>query len=307
MIKYYKKLKSTERIKKIPKFEKGCWVNVTNPDEEEINFLVKEFDLSKSNIIDGLDIHENSRFEVEKKRTYIYLTAPTNNIPHENDSSFLVIYGKEQFITISKPSLEIFERILNEKAKFTSFAISKNLVKILFLVSRLFEGSVRKIRKEIRKNKTHITKLKTTDIEKLINYEDKLNDYISSFEATINTYNKIFRSKDLKFIKKDEEIIEDLIIDLNETLNLCKQTLKTISNMRTYYSTKLSNDLNKTVSILTLVTIFISIPTLIVGIYGMNVMLPFQNSSGVFGYILLLILGVLAILFFILRKANLMG
>ena len=306
MIEYYKKLKNKERIEKINKFEEGCWISVTNPNEEEISELVKKFDLSKANVIDGLDIHENSKFEVEKRKTYIYLTAPTNKIPHENDSSFLIIYGKKQLITISKTPLEIFEKILHEKSRFMSFSISKNLVKILFFVSRLFEDSVRKMRKEIRKNKAQLGKLKTTDMEKLIHHEERLNEYISSFENTINTYNKILRSKNLNFIKKDEEIIEDLIIDLNETLNLCKQTLNTISNMRNYYSTKLSNELNKTVTILTLVTIFISIPTLIVGIYGMNVILPFQGDAGAFGYIMLIILAILGVLFFILKKTKLM-
>ena len=306
MIEYFKKIKNKDRIEKIEQFEEGCWMSVTNPNEEEINELVTKFDLSKENLIDGLDIHENSRFEVEKGHTYIYLTAPTEKIPHESDSSFLIIYSKKQLITISRTPLEIFEKILNEKSKFLSFSISKNLVKILFFVSRLFEDPVRKMRKEIRRNKAELSSLKTTDIEQLIHYEEKLNEYISSFESTINTYTKILRSKELKFIKKDEEIIEDLIIDLNETLNLCKQTLKTISNMRTYYSTKLSNDLNKTVTILTLVTIFISIPTLIVGMYGMNIMLPFQNNSHAFGYVLLLILGILGVLFFILKKTKLM-
>ena len=305
MIEYYKKLKSKDQIKKIDKFEEGCWVSMINPDEKEINELVEKFNLSKENVIDGLDIHENSRFEIDRTKTYIYLTAPTNKIPHENDSSFLIIYGKKQLITISKTNLEIFEKILDEKSKFISFTISKNLVRILFLVSRLFEDSVRKIRKEIRKNRTEVSKLKNKDIEKLISYEDKLSDYFSSFNATIHTYTRILRSKLMKFIKKDEETIEDLIIDLNETLGLCEQTLKTISNMRTYYSTKLSNDLNKTVTILTLVTIFISIPTLIAGIYGMNIILPFQESPHIFGILMILILAVVAIFFTVLKKINL--
>jgi magnesium transporter len=305
MIEYYKKLKNKERIEKIEKFEEGCWVSVTNPNEEEINYLVNEFGLSRPNVMDGLDIHENSRFEIENKKTYIYLTAPTNKISHENDSSFLIVYGKKQLITISSYPLEIFDKILNEKAKVVSFSISRNLVKILHLVSRLFEDSVRKIRKEIRKNKTKLIKLKTRDIEQLIDYEDVLNEYISSFKATINTYKGILRDKSTVFIKRDEEIIEDLIIDLNETLGLCEQTLKTISNMRTYYSTKLSNDLNRTVTILTIVTIFISIPTLIAGIYGMNVALPFQNTGGAFWGIIILILIVLFLSALFLKKTRL--
>ncbi|MFA5953478.1 MAG: magnesium transporter CorA family protein [Candidatus Pacearchaeota archaeon] len=305
MIEYFKKIKDEERIKKIESFEEGCWVNVTNPSDEEIEFLVKEFSLSKSNLIDGLDIHENPRFEIDNKKTYIYLTTPTENISQEYDSSFLIIYGKNHFITFSKTSLEIFERILNEKSRFMSFLISKNLVKVLNLVSKLFEESIQKIRKEIRKNRNKLSQLKTKDIEDLINYEDKLNEYISVFEANISTYKRILRDKSLHFLKKDEQNLEDAIIDLNQTLNLCKQTLKSISNARTYYSTKLSNDLNKTVTALTIVTIFISIPTLIASIYGMNISLPFQDGKYTFVGLMLLILAIVGTLFLVLKKARL--
>lgn len=306
MIEYYFKAKSKEQIEKISEFKKGCWINVVNPNTEEIEYLVKTFNVEESNIIDGLDIHENPRFEIDSKKAYIYLTAPTNKIKHEHDSSFLIIYAKEFFMTISKYSLEIFEKILKSNIQFEKFENSRNIVKILFMISRLFERSVQKIIKETKENKADLSKLKNKDIEVLINYEDKLNSYLSSFSSTISTYQRILRDKSISLIKKDEEIIEDLIIDLNETINLCKQTLSTISNMRNYYSTKMSNDLNKTVTVLTLVTIFLSIPTLISSIYGMNIPLPFQESMHT-----LPALGVLAILIcgvfiFFLRKAKIL-
>jgi magnesium transporter len=303
MIEYYYKKKSKEQIEKISSFKKGCWINVTNPSKEEIEFIVENFKISSPNLIDGLDIHENPRFEVEGNKSYIYLTAPTNKIKQEYDSSFLVVYAKDFFMTVSRYSLEIFEKILNSRVQFEKFNNSKNIVKILFVLSRMFEHSVHGILKNTKVNKTDLSKLKNSDIERLIHDEDKLNNYITSFGTIIQTYQRILRDKTIILIKKDEEIIEDLIIDLNETLNLCKQTLKTISNMRNYYSTKISNDLNKTVTLLTLVTIFISIPTLISSIYGMNIKLPGQNLSHIIyllGGITLFICGIFA--FFLKRK-----
>lgn len=278
MIEYYYKKKSADQIEKIKDYVKGSWINVVNPSKEEIEFIVNNFKISEPNLIDGLDIHENPRFEIEDKKQYIYLTAPTSKIKQEYDSSFLVVYAKDYFMTVSRHSLEIFDKILKSKIQFEKFDNSRNIVKILFVLSRMFERSVHKILKETKENRADLSRLKTQDIERLINHEDKLNNYITSFGATIGTYQRILRDRSIKFIRKDEEVIKDLIIDLNETLNLCKQTLKTISNMRNYYSTKLSNDLNKTVKVLTMATIFLSIPTLLSSIYGMNVSLPFQSS-----------------------------
>lgn len=305
MIKYYQITKKTGKVESIPKFAKGCWINVTDPNEEELNFLSEKFNLDKNNLVDGMDIYENPRFEIENKKIYIYLTAPTNKITHQYVSSFLIVYSEDFFMTLSKVSLEIFEHILIRKKKFITFSSSRNLLRILFSLSRLFEKSVLKIIKEIKTNKTNIDKLKNKDIAKLINDEDKLNNYISSFGATIQTYNKILRSNLIKFIEKDQEVIEDLIIDLNETLNLGKQTLKTISNMRVYYSTKLSNDLNRTVTLLTLFTIFLSIPTLMASVFGMNINLPFQTSSNLLPFLGILVLGIWTLMFFILKHYKL--
>lgn len=306
MIEYYYKKKTKDQIEKISGFKKGCWINVVNPSSEELEFLTKEFKVPESNLIDGLDIHESPRFDVEDKIAYIYLNAPTNKIKHEHDSSFLVVYAKDFFMTVSKYSIEIFEKILNSRVQFEKFDNSRNIVKILFVLSRMFEKSVHKIIKDTKSNKADLSKLKNSDIETLIGHEDKLNNYIVSFGSIIQTYQKVLRDRAIALLKRDEEIIEDLIVDLDETLNLCKQTLRTISNMRTYYSTKVSNDLNKTVTVLTLVTIFISIPTLISSIYGMNVPLPMQNSSSILYILGAFAVGICGIFVVFLRRKKIL-
>jgi len=302
MIEYFNLNKESKQVEKSEEFSTNCWINVSNPSSEEIDFLVNNFKLGKENIIDGLDIHENPRFEIEDKKTYIYLTAPTNKIKQEYDSSFLIVYSKNFFLTLSKYNLEIFNAVLSDKKNNQIFSKSRNLVKVLYSLSRFFEKSVHKIIKETKENKADLQKLSNKDIEKLINDEDKLTIYISSFGSTINTYKRISRDKSLTFLKKDEEIIEDLIIDLTESLDLCKQTLKSISNMRNYYTTKLSNNLNKSVNILTIFTIFLSIPTLISSIYGMNISLPLQSNSKVVFLLALLVISIWIVMFFILRK-----
>jgi magnesium transporter len=304
MIKYFLKKKNEKQFTEVKEYSSGCWIKTINPANNEIDFLVKKFNLSKSNLIDGLDIHENPRFEIENKKAYIFLNAPTENISSEYDSSFLIIYSKDLFITISKSPLEVIEKLLDTKSTLDKFSFSRLLLKLLFLLSRTFELSVRGILRSTKKNKKDLSKLTDKDIVRLIKEEDKLNQYISSFGAIIQTYNRVLRDKTIKLFKKDEEILEDLIIDLNETLTLCGDTLKSISNMRSYYSTKLSNDLNKKVTLLTIFTIFLTTPTLIAGIYGMNVILPLQTSPNILILLGGIVLGIWILMFTILKMSK---
>ena len=60
-----------------------------------------------------------------------------------------------------------------------------------------------------------------------------------------------------------------------------------------------SNDINDTINLLTIVTIFISIPTLITSFYGMNINLPMQNNPS----LLLYLGGIIVFIYFILFRA----
>jgi len=302
MIEYFEKTKEG-RMKKIPSCKNGCWINATDPSSEEIKFLTEKFDLNEENLHDGLDIHEIPRTESDEKNIYIYLSTPTEKISQEHISSFLIVYTQKHLITTSKYPLEIFEKLSESKSKnFKDISGPTQILYLLYLISKSFETSVRRIVKEIKENKSDLSKLNNEDIAKLIQNEDKLNSYITPFETMIDNYYKILRHSSLHFKEEDREYLEDLITDLSQTLGLCKYNLQSISNMRTYYSTNLSNNLNKTVTALTIFTIFLAIPTVISSIYGMNITLPFQDNPNLFFYLGGLVLFIWLVLFVGLKR-----
>jgi magnesium transporter len=292
MIEIYKRLSKNESLKKIDKYEKNTWINIVDPTKEEIEEITEKFKLEKEKFIDGLDINEAPRIESESEGIYIFLRIPTRKITDQSTSSFLAIATKNNLITVSRNNLEIFKLITSEKILFLTNQNARNIMKFLYLISREFDISVRKIYKEIKKDRRNLNKLTKKDLIDLVQTEDILNDYNYSFRPLVDIYKKIIKIKSLKFTEKDKEFIEDLIIDLDQTMNINLLTLKTITNMRDYFSTSVSNRLNDIITVLTVFTIFLTIPTLISSIYGMNVNLPFQHSP----YVLFILLGILIFL-----------
>ena len=205
MIEYYARSKKQNKIEKIEKPVKGCWINAIDPSKEEIAFLSKEFCLDCEEINDALDIYETPRVETKEGIIYIHSTVPTEIISQDYDSSFLVAISKNYFFSISKYPLEIFNSALDQKREIKHFSNSRNLFRILFLISRVFETSVGIISKEIKLNKLDLSELGTKDLEKLIKYEDKLTSYTSSFGATIHVYQKLLREKSIQFSEEDKE------------------------------------------------------------------------------------------------------
>ncbi len=292
MIEIYKRTSKNESFKKIDKYQKNSWINVVNPEKEEIDEIIKKFNLDKDKFVDGLDINESPRIESESEGIYVFLRIPTKKISDQETSSFLIIITKNNFITISRNNLEIFEKVKTGKMVFYTDQHARNIMKFLYLISRDFDISVRRIYKEIKKERKNLKNLKNQDLIDLVRTEDILNDYNYSFHPLVDIYKKIVKIRSLKFSEEDKDFIEDLIVDLNQTMNINLLTLKTITNMRKYYSTSVSNRLNDIITVLTVFTIFLTIPTLISSIYGMNVALPFQHSP----YVLFILLGVLIFL-----------
>ncbi len=305
MITYYKRLVRKGELKKLESYAKDCWINVTDPNENEIDFLVDNFSLEKDLLLDGLDIYEIPRIEEVGGKVYIYLTVPTSKIANEYTSSFLIIFSKNIFITISKSSLEIFDRIMNSKNFLTNKRI-RILLQMLLFLSNSFSVKIRNILKEVKKDRRNIKNLKDKDILDLVIQEDILNDYLASFSPLIHMHAMMLKLKSVKFIENEKEFIEDLIVDLNQTLTSCKSTLKTISNMRDYYQTTLSNSLNQILKILTIFTVFLTIPTVISGIYGMNISLPGQGLGNIFWILVGLIIGIWGIILIIFKKVKIL-
>ena len=68
--------------------QKGCWINVLHPTEEEIQYLVQTLNVDLDFIKDPLDDEERSRIEKEDNNTLIIVDIPTVRHDEEGNSIY---------------------------------------------------------------------------------------------------------------------------------------------------------------------------------------------------------------------------
>ncbi len=282
MIEYYKRRLKDKSIQKLKRFSVGCWINVYDPSEKEIKFLSRTFKLSEQNLLSGLDQDEVPRIDKDGG-IYIYMRALTKN---KELTTFLVILNEKFVLTLSKVKTSVVERLINRNVYTTQRF--KFLLNILSELNKEFESYTLEIAKSVRKSIKKVGVLTEKEVNSLLQKEEALNNLIFYYHNMLILYNRIL--KNIKFYEQDKDIINDLIVEATEGFNTCKNTLKTVSNIRNYYMISLSNRLNKVINLLTLITILISIPSAVSGIYGMNIRLPLQSNPLAFYYILVFIL-----------------
>lgn len=302
MISYYKNLRGQKKVKEVKTGERNTWIKVISPSEEEIKFLEDKFKLDDPLIQDALDSHELPRIEKEGQNIYIYLRIPRSEITDEPTLTLSIIITPSNIITISTKNIKLYDFLEEQKTKIVD--PEEFIVTTLRYIFRKYNDNVRKILKEVKKDRRNLSRLKNKDLLDLVLQEDVLNEYIASLHPMISMYDRILKLNVIRLGREEKEEIEDLIIDLTQTFDTCKLVKKTISNMRDYYSTMVSSRINDSITILTIFTIFLTIPAVLSSIYGMNISLPLQNNGSIFWILAGGVVVIWAVLFKFFKRLN---
>ena len=106
---------------------------------------------------------------------------------------------------------------------------------------------------------------------------------------------------------EDEELIEDTIIENTQAIEMATIYRNIIDSTRELISAVMDNRLNNVMKYLTSITLVMAIPTVISGIYGMNLKwLPFAGTVHGFGIVCVITLIICIITMFILKKKKML-
>ena len=302
MIKIYKKTLKDSAIKEIKDVERGSWVSVVNPSQEELDLLEKNLHLDPTILEDALDENEIPRLERNRGDFYMIIRFPLISNSGVTTMPLLVVVAEECLITLCKVENEIINNFTKEKVNFHTTQKTHFLFKIILEVFNNYDSYLNKILKDIKIKKIEIDNLGNKDILFLVQEEETLNNFESALVPIISILKKILRGRCITIYEKDKDVIEDLVMDSQQTLELSRVGLKSIKNIREAYSAILTNDLNKVIKVLTGVTIILTIPTIIGSIYGMNVRIPQEDDPNAFYYIIFTIIIMSVATFLILTK-----
>ena len=151
-----------------------------------------------------------------------------------------------------------------------------------------FTLKIKKAKYSLIEQEKNITSIDSQTILMITKNEGKLNQYLSSLVPMGTLLKAITRGRLVALYEKDQDLLEDLLLAINQSEDLCMVNIKSIRSLRETYQSLFTNDTNKTIKLLTAITIIFTIPTIISSIYGMNVALPFATKSHAFILIMLI-------------------
>lgn len=303
MIKYLRRSINDQKIKTIEKFKPGLWIYVESPSEEEINKLAERFKLDVGLLTDATDPYEIPRLEMDEE-AYVFSRTPINDNGVISSTPILFILGKDFFITIVQKNIPFFDKFFENKINFSTTQKYKFFAKIFGEINSSYQTTLNNINKKISHVIGNIENIQNKDITELIGYEQISNDLLNRLIQINNVLNAVSNSKQIIFNEEEKDLIDDVFLANGQLIDLTKNTLQSVKNLRDSYSTILTNNLNRVIKLLTTITVIFTIPTMIAGLWGMNVAVPFHDSPYAFAIIMGIVVALCGLLLYIFNKKD---
>lgn len=285
---FYRPKEENSEFQSLDAFKQGAWVHAESPSEEEINLLAEKFALDADILLDVLDENEMPRVEREGQDIYIFTRhAYTNDSLQIATSPVLFVLHQNTLISISRLHFTRLERFTSGKLDFATSRHIELMLEMFDQIDDEFEAKLNSISRQIKsiRSRLRVEEIRNKDFIDFVTIEDVLNDFLSSLTPTNSILRRLLLGRHLKLDEEDKSLVDDLLLNNEQSIIGCKASLKTIVNIREAYSTIMSNNLNRVIRLLTILTVVISIPTLISSIYGMNVELPFMDKPYAFSVV----------------------
>ena len=271
-----------EAIAPIQTLRSGSWLRCERPTEEEVSELLT-LGMDEDMISDALDPHEVPRIEFDDEWTYLIARLPDTDDDF-NDFTTPILFGihKEYVVTLSRDSLGRLWQPFIDKTRVRTSRRIELVVAMIEAVSIQYQRRVATINRQMRAATDDIHTLRARDIVTLTEYERKLNDYLDALLPMNWAIERLIANRSLRLKDDDKDDVEDISIDLEQVISRCKSLLRTITNVRDSYRAVMDTRLNETIRLLTVITVALTIPTMVAGLYGMNVPLPAAESPVTF-------------------------
>lgn len=305
-------------MKTILHFGNVDWIHLASPQKQEITDIVQQYDFHELIEEDLFELTNQEKIDVYEDVIFIVLNFPKydTKIKKYFLNEFSIILTKNKILSMTKYDtnhikmiIDDYKQELSEREEDEDFKISPYYI-LYKLLDTMYDKSIRDLTKSTKDvNVMEDQLFANSSLEKKL-LED----------LTIKKRNIVFLKHAFlphgeileelqkiipKFYKEDLEVyFEDLVSKYDKIMNTVHISFENVESLGETYNTLMNIKTNSVINVLTLFSATTWVLTLISGIYGMNVILPWSEKPYFFG-ILMGIMGVICVgllLYFKKRK-----
>ncbi len=293
----------------------GAWIELTDPTHEEAQKIASKLKIDIEDLLSAIDPEEKNRIELQEGYTLILVDIPAIEVRHGQRSYTTIPLGiiltQDEIVTVCSevtPILSQFER--DQVRDFSTKKKLRFVYQILLRTSIVYQKALQLIDRRRGEIEERIDKVESEeDLIRLHELETTLVYFATSLRGNGNVLDRLTRYKRLQQFPEDRELLDDVIVENKQAIEMTTIYKDIIDSTRELLSNVLDSRLNNVMKRLTSITLILAVPTMISGMYGMNVdsrWMPLAGTVHGFGIIILITLIISILLMFLLHRKKML-
>lgn len=281
---------------------KSPWIYLESPSDFEIEQVVALTGLSPDFLRAALDEEEQPRLDFDEGQMLVIINVPIKRGGILFDTIPLgIIITDNYLVTVCLERNEAVDTLMANRPRGLHTAKrSRFLLQALYVTANQYLKYLRLIeRKKDEIEAALMRSMKNKELIDLLTLSKGLIYFTTSLRSNQVVMDKLLRSQlrknvtdndvptILRLFPEDEDLLEDVITENKQAIEMGDVYSSTLNSTMDAFASVISNNLNIVMKFLTSVTIVMAIPTIVASFYGMNVILPGQNSPWAFTGIIL--------------------
>lgn len=254
------------------------------PDETERKYLVEQLKIDEHTLSSSLDPDELSRLEFEPEHAAMIFKRPKHYTAQDNFLFRVMSTGvflfKDRLVIVVADDAPLFEGRPFIKIQSVQDVCLKLIYRaILHFVEHL--KGINSISTELEHQIN--TSMENKYLLNLFTLEKSLVYYLNAINSNGVLIDKL-RNNAMKmgFSQESVEFLDDIMIENNQCRGQTEIYSQVLASLMDARASIISNNLNIRIKTLTLITIAIMLPTLVVSIFSMNVRIPLEEHPHAF-------------------------
>ena len=273
------------KIVRLDKPEQNCWINASNPTDDEISELVNLLNVEESFIKAALDEEETSRVEAEDGNVLVIVDVPYT---HKDEDTVIyetmplgMIITDDYFVTVCLRDFSVINDIEDGYVKNIQTAHKTQFMLTLLLktANRYLQYLHQIDKYSIAIEKRLQVSMKNKELIQMLDLEKSLIYFTTSLRADETTLNKILKGRYIKLYEDDKDLLDDVLIEIAQAIEMSQIYSSILIGTSDAMASIISNNLNIVMKRFTLISILFAIPSIVTGFYGMNIALSDEVSS----------------------------
>ena len=282
MVKFYKT--ENNKIVSLDEFESRCWVEMVNPTDDEVEDIVALSGIPEEMLKAALDEEESARVEVDEGATMYIMDSPMLVDTEDGDQyttiPVSIIYNPKCIVTVSLNTDPVLTGFHSNRTKVSTMKPVGFVLNFMLGNVKRFSSLLKQIDKKSLRLQAELHKsMRNQELIELLELQNSLVYFSTALSANSTVQGRLSRLESVQSNEEYQDLQEDILIENKQAVEMCSIYRDILKTTMDAFSSVISNNVNNVVKRLTIITMLVAIPTLIAGLLGMNVKLPFGMSG----------------------------